>query len=79
LDAIISWLDEIFFSYIGENKSILTLDSYVAHYSKEVRTHLTKNPHVKFALIPGGLTHILQSFKRYIKEKSQKHQTIGTR
>ena len=86
-DIMISWLDEIFFPYVGENKSILILDSYAAHYSKEVRTHLTKNPNVKLALIPGGLTPILQpldytinaSFKRYIKEKSQKHQTIGTR
>ena len=42
---------------------------------------------MKLALIPGGLTPILQpldytinaSFKRYIKEKSQKHQTIGAR
>jgi len=86
-DIMISWLDEIFFPYVGENKSILILDSYAAHYSKEVRTHLTKNPNVKLALIPGGLTPILQpldytinaSFKRYIKEKSQKHQTVGAR
>ena len=48
------------------------LDSYAAHYSKEVRTHLTKNPNVKLALILGSLTPILQqldytinvSFKR---------------
>jgi len=70
-DIMISW------PYVGENKSILILDSYAAHYSKEVRTHLTKNPNLKLALIPGSSTPILQSlyynisasFKIYIKEK----------
>jgi len=78
------WLEEVIFPFVGENETLLILDSYASHYSEEVREFL-KTTKINLAVIPGGLTPILQPLdysinaiiKRYIKESSQKHQTNG--
>ena len=76
--TMILWLEEILIPHVDKNKTLLVLDSYAAHYTSEVRKHLEKYPNIHLAVIPGGLTPILQPldfsvnaiFKRYIKESS---------
>ena len=85
--VMVQWLEEIFTPYVGKNKSFLILDSYIAHYCKEVQDYLKRHPNIHLAVIPGGLTPILQPldfsvnsiFKRYFKESSQNHQIRGVR
>ena len=83
-ETMILWLKEVLLPYVGDNQALLILDSYASHYSKEVRDFV-KNTNISLAVIPGGLTPILQPldytinamFKHWIKECSQKHQTKG--
>ena len=85
-EVMIDWLEEVFKPYVGSHKALLVFDSY-AHYSQEVRQYLSRYPNIHIAIIPGGLTPVLQPldysinaiYKRSIKEASQKHQTEGAR
>lgn len=75
--VIIDWLEDILIPFVGKHPTLLIVDSYSAHFCKEVRDFLNDYKNIHIAIIPGGLTPKLQPLdysinamvKRSIKQK----------
>jgi len=83
--VMIQWLQDILLPHIGQNKALLLLDSFPAHYSRQVLEFLSLHSNIFMGIIPGGLTIYMQPLdisifavvKTYIRQCSEHHQVHG--
>lgn len=59
-DTFIYWLKNIILPYVKRKRALLVFDTYSAHISKQFQKEILKYDNLDIALIPGGLTHLLQ-------------------
>jgi len=80
-EVFIYWLEEIILPYVKKRRALLVFDTYSAHVSKAFQDQILKYDNLDIALIPGGLTYLLQpldvsfnhSFKTLIHNEWKKY------
>ena len=59
-EIMVSWFKNIVLPYVGKNKALLIFDSFRGQTSALFEKELCKHDNIDIAIIPGGLTGILQ-------------------